>query len=88
MDTTPVICGFGKSSLEQILSGMLITGEHICDADERARTGGGELSELLPRTFIHIGLLPSHPLRRSTATSPMPHQQEDHLHGTLRPRER
>ncbi len=40
---------------------MLVTGEHVGDADQRAGAARSELGELSPGTIVHAGLLPFTP---------------------------
>ena len=63
MDAAPARGGFSQGRLEQVLSGILVTGQHVGDADQRTGAGRGELGELPPGTVVHLGLQPSSPTK-------------------------
>ena len=63
MDAPPVGSSFSEGGLEQVLSGMLVTGEDVGDADQRAGADHGDLGKLPPGTVVHVGLPPPSPIK-------------------------
>src|SRR6266704_779895 len=63
MDAAPAGGSLREGGLEQVLGGMVVSGEHVGDADQRAGAGRGELGELPPGTVVHVGRQPSSPVK-------------------------